>query len=917
MSPPYRDRVRYRLLGPVEPAVASRQQRLLLAMLVLNANRIVATSALIDELWADDLPTDPEAALRTQVSRLRQRIGATITHAGEGYRLSVPPEDIDVVVFERLLEQGRIDDALALWNGRALEEFADRPFAVAEAVRLDELRSVVRERRAEALLAAGRSADAVADLEALLAEHPERERARALLMRSLYREGRHTDALASYESWRSYLADELGLTPSPDLKELESEILRHALPPRRTALPVGVSSFVGRTQEMDDVTTLLGHARIVTLCGPGGVGKTRLALEVARAASDRYEDGTHLCDLSAVRRPGQVAPAVASALAMTERAAERLGDQIAVYLSTRRLLLVLDNCEHVLTAAASLVDHIVRRADGVDVLATSRQPLGADGEHRYTVPPLSRETAVALFRDRARATGSTIDADDRVLGAICERLDDLPLAIELAAARVPALSVNELSDVLNERFEVLVTASASNRRHRSLSAVVDWSYQQLSRREREVFDALSVFAGHFDMDAACAMGATRDIVLRLVDRSMVTAQPGRRTTRYSLLETLRAYGRERLAAGGTLATAQAQHAQWARGLADRAAAGLASSEEGRWAVALTESFDELRAAHGWLVGSDTEAALTLSDDLHGFAFWRTESEVFRWADVAVAAAGDTAPELRSAVVASAAAGAWQRGDLDAAEAGAHTARDHRRAPEVLGDVALMRGNLDEAAHLFEEAARRAFEAGDLLQAVWDRVGSVVAHLYAGRSPGDLPDATLDVARECGSPSALAIAYFAKGETTENAEDLRLAVELAASVGSRLVGGIAEVSLAALHARRRDAATALRHYHSVIEAWHDAGVWAPQWVTLRTLTDLLADLGVTHEAAILYGATAFSRGGAPPYGADAALLDRVAKRLCDDLGDEAFASSTREGAAMSDEEVVELALRAVARATART
>lgn len=897
--------------------MASRQQRLLLAMLVLNANRIVSSSALIDELWADDLPSDPEAALRTQVSRLRQRIGADITHAGEGYRLSAPPEDVDVLVFERLVEQGRVDDALALWNGRALQEFADRPFAVAEAVRLDELRSVACERRAEALLAAGRSADAVADLEALLAEHPERERARALLMRSLYTEGRHTDALAAYESWRRYLADELGLTPSSDLKELESEILRHEVPTRRTALPTPVSSFVGRAREMEDIATLLGQVRIVTLCGPGGVGKTRLALQVARAAGVRYENGAHLCDLSAVRRPGQVAPAVASALAMTERAAERLGEQIAAYLASRRLLLVLDNCEHVLPAAASLVDHIVRRAEGVDVLATSRQPLCADGEHRYTVPPLSRETAVALFRDRARATGSTVHADDRALAAICERLDDLPLAIELAAARVPGLSVEELSDVLDQRFEVLVAGSAANRRHRSLSAVVDWSYQQLTRGEREVFDALSVFAGRFDMEAACAMGASRDVVLRLVERSMVTALPGQPRTRYSLLDTLRAYGRERLAASGGLVAAQARHAQWARSLADRAARGLASAEEGRWAEELTSSFDEVRAAHGWLVGSDTEAALELSDRLHSFAFWRTESEVFRWADVAVAAAGDTAPELRSAVVASAAAGAWQRGDLDAADAGAHEARDHRRAPEVLGDVALMRGNLDMASHLFEEAARKAFEAGDLLQAVWDRVGSVVAHVYAGRSPGALPDATLDVARECGSPSALAIAHFARGEATENAEDLRLAVELAASVGSRLVGGIAEVSLAALHARRRDAATALRHYHSVIEAWHDAGVWAPQWVTLRTLTDLLAELGVTHEAAILYGATAFSRGGAPPYGADAALLDRVAKRLCDDLGDEAFASSTSEGAAMSDEEVVELALRAVARARART
>jgi predicted ATPase/DNA-binding SARP family transcriptional activator len=923
VSPAYRvHMLRYRVLGPLEVAdddqlirIPSTQQRLLLGMLLADAGRTVSADRLIDELWADCLPSDPAAALRTQVSRLRRRLGAganALVTEKRGYRLDVEADQVDARLFERLLADGRLGEALALRRGPPLVEFAEREFARAEAVRLEELCLAARERHAQTELARGKHDQVIADLQALITEHPEREHARQLLMEALYQTGRHADALAVYQRWRRELV-ERGLEPTPELSQLEQRILEHRVVPSDSALPAPTDSFVGRERDMAAVARALSKWRVVTLCGPGGVGKTRLALEAAAHVGDRYRDGVRFCDLSALRRPTDVDRAVAAAVGVRERAFRRVIDQIIADLSSRRLLLVLDNCEHLAGTVGRLVERIVQHTTGVDVLATSRERMGVGGEHLWSVEPLDATSAAGVFVDRARAAHPGFAADDDSVAEICARLDCLPLAIELAATSTRAMTTRALADALGDRFEVLTLGSRVTQRHSSLDAVVGWSYELLSSEERAVFDRFGAFAGPVDAEAAGAVcGAHPAVLVRLVDRSLLVARRGD-VTQYSMLETIRVYARSRLEKNGALEATRDDHAAWAVEFAEQASAGLAGPEEDAWSERIATHLSELRAAHVWLVGRDTEAALRLSAALHPWAFWRGRSEVFRWAEVAAATAGSTRPPLLQEVVSSAAAGAWQRGDLVAAEAGARAAARHPRAREVLAEVAFLHGDLADARRLYLEAAAQSEAAGDALQAVWDRGSAALALHYDGTSTGKEPAGVLALAEACGSPSARAFAHFVIGEVESSEQDLRRAIELSDCARSEFVTGIAEVSLASVTARRRDPATALDHYDRAIRGWEQVGAWTPQWVTLRTLAHLLAQLDMTRDAAILYGVATTDRTGSPAYGSDAVMLRELAASLRSRLGNLEFNARVEEGAALADEDAVTAALDAVQRA----
>ena len=968
----------YGLLGPVEFRVADRavdlasaSQRLVLAMLLLEANRLVPAHRLIDELWGEALPGDPPAALRTQVSRLRRALGpaggSLVTVSG-GYRLSVQRCQLDAARFEDALavaaktagEQGlaSLEEALGLWRGPALAEFADRPFARAEAVRLDELRVTARERRAELVLILGRAQDAVADLQAIVADHPERERARGLLMQALYQAGRPTDALATFRSWRGYLSEDLGLDPTPALERIEQDILRHALPvtesvpPQgRRALPLPVTSFVGRDEDRQAVTGLLGEARLLTLHGPGGVGKTRLALEVVSGIGARYRDGICFCDLAAIARPASVTRAVATAAGVSERAFRPLDDQLIEALAGRQQLLVLDNCEHVADGIAAIAERLLRETRNITVLATSRERLGVDGEHVWPVKPLAAQgqgsPAARLFHDRARAVDPAAvrdSSDTEAVADLCAGLDGLPLAIELAAARLPGTTVRELADSLQDRFGLLTAGRRADRRHRSLRAVVDWSYQLLPTAEQRLFDQLSVFCGWFDAGAARAVTAAGDdgadvgrLVLQLVDRSLITTDrdgglvPGN-TARYRLLETLRDYGLERLQERDELDAARGRHARWAADLVTRAAVGLAGADEAGWAARLDSHVGDLRAAHSWLTGNDTERSLRMCAELHWYALLRCHSELFRWAEVSAAAAAGSHSPFYPEVLASAAWGAVYRGDLQAADAGARAALDAarglapvttRRALQALGDLAIYAGDPDLAADRYMQAYDLSVRAGDWLDAAWDGGSAGVALGYGNRQAeaNRLASQGRDAAVRSGAPSAMALVLTVMGEITgatdpgQARQHLQRALELTEPANSRLIAGFAEVSLATLHARHGEPATALGYYHQVISKWRQAGTWSPLWVTLRTLIDLLARVGACHDAAILYGAVASASSDAPPYGADADILRETAALLRDQLTESEFRSCTARGEELAGAQVIDLALDAIARAAA--
>lgn len=962
---------RYGLLGPLEVRTgdtairpSSYMQRLLLAVLLVDANRVVPADRLVEELWGDALPTDPASALRTQVSRLRRVLGPGAADLGTeagGYRICLESGQLDAAAFEDLVTRARetegeaalelFDTALGLWRGRALEEFSDRPFAQSTAVRLEELRSSAREDRARILLAHNRTNEVVAALEELVSEQPEREHARALLMEALYMQGRHTEALETYQWWRRRLADELGLDPSPELVRLEREILSHTLLSTgevapAPGVPMPVSSFVGREQDVEAVVSLLEGARLVTLCGPGGVGKTRLALEVVRRVGDKYADGVRLCDLLGVRRPTSVARAIATAVGLRERGRGRIEDQLVEYLGVQRLLVVLDNCEHVVAAAAAVARCLLEGTHGVDVLATSRERLAADGEHVWSVTPLASSgpdaPAVHLFRDRACAVDPSFGSEEtELIGSICARLDGLPLAIELAAARLPGLTLTELAARLDHRLRLLTQDNRPDIRHRSLRAVVDWSYEHLSSAERRVFERLGVFAGRFDIDAARAVGTQDEVaadevaglLLGLVDRSLVVVHSQGAVTRYALLDTLRTYAGERLAERGDLDAGRDVHARWAVELAERAAEGLAGPDEASWADALESYFDELRAAHIWLVGRDVDLSLRLVAALHWFALWYSKSEVFRWAEVSASAAAGGGSPLVPTVLGSAAAGACQRGELDDAEAFARAALDAardldpgqgRRAIEGFAEVCLLRGDLERSAQLFQDAYERSSEAGDTLAAVWE-VGSVALSLaYAGKtgeSTASVAEART-VAEASGSTSARAFAEYVAGEVAANDDPegaqlhLREAIRLGKAVGSRLLVGLAEVTLATLLARHHDPAAALSYYEGVILRWRETTAWMPLSVTLRTLVALLTRLREFDDAALLYGAVQSGRFGPLPFGQDEEILRGVAARLGEELGADGLRQRTKDGGELSIDRVVELALRAVRRAAAR-
>lgn len=671
--------MRFGVLGPLSVLtedhrpvrVPEQKIRALLADLLAHGGRPVSTDRLVHDLWGDAPPANPVGALQIKISRLRRVLEEAepggkdlLVSLATGYALKAPGHTVDAQRFETLVEQARtapdprgraalLTEALGLWRGAAFADFDDLPFLQPAITRLREQRLSAREEQAEARLALAEHQALTGELGELVGRYPLRERLRASYMLALYRSGQQSEALATYEELRRLLAEEMGLDPGAELAELHGAILRQdqalaPLPgpgrppvtPTGSSLPSPITTLIGRDTAVADVRALLGAGRLVSLTGPGGVGKTRLALETANRSADTFPDGVWLVELAPLARSGlpeqtepaaeTVAQAVMAVLGVHEAAAADPGSseggrtpagQLADYLRTKQALLLLDNCEHLIEATAALADTLLLAAPGLRILTTSREPLQLAGEARWPVPPLElpdpaddtrpealeRFSAVQLFVARARDNVpgfSLTDDNARAVSSVCRRLDGIPLALELAATRIRALGVEGLLTRLDDRFRLLAAGCrGAAPRQQTLRAMIDWSWELLTEPERIVLRRLAVQVDGCTLEAAEAVCGGEDVaaldvldlLARLVDRSLVVAVERTGGHRYRLLESVAEYCREKLREASDTETAR-RHRRYYRQLAERAGPHLYTADQQEWLDLLDTERENLRSA---------------------------------------------------------------------------------------------------------------------------------------------------------------------------------------------------------------------------------------------------------------------------------------------------------------------------------
>ena len=756
--------MRIGLLGPVEvtagadaagtvAGLGGQRLRAVLARLALDAGRLVTVDTLVDAVWGDDPPAGAVNALQSLVSRLRRALpDGLVESVPAGYRLAVEPDAVDARRFERLAAVGRralagsdpagaasvLREALAVWRGPALADVGEAPFRAAAAARLENARLAALEDRIDADLALGRHAEVVAELEALTEAHPLRERPHALLVLALNGASRQADALSTFNQIRRRLADELGMDPGPVLAAAHATVLgAPARPPqlrpvngraRPASTPRGnlrpqLTSFVGRAAELDEIAALLARERLVTLVGPGGAGKTRLAEECGGRLAERHPGGVWLVALAPVGDGEELDQALLTSLgrwqvALLDRARTLDGSavpdlhgQVLKALRGSPALLVLDNCEHLIGSVAELAHGLLLDCPELRILATSREPLGVPGERLHPVPSLglppasvcspaeaARFPAVQLLVDRAAAVrpGFTLDVGNvPAVVDICRRLDGMPLALELAAARLRSLTPDQVAARLGDRFRLLTGGSRTALpRHQTLRAVVAWSWDLLTPAERALWRRLSVFPAGVTLDGAeqvCADDAlpvvdVLDTLASLVDKSLVelgelggtAAEP-----RYRMLETMRAYGAERLADAGETERIRAAHLAYHLALVERAEPKLRGPEQADWITRLTIDYENITAAIRWAIDSElADQAIRIIAGLTWYLALRgAHFEADRWCAAALAVPGDSDPLSRAIVVAFAGLSRISGGSAEGFEAARQHARDAAAAIE--------------------------------------------------------------------------------------------------------------------------------------------------------------------------------------------------------------------------------------------
>jgi predicted ATPase/DNA-binding SARP family transcriptional activator len=901
----------YRVLGPleverdgVEVPLSAAKLRSALLVLLLSANRVVSADHLIDAIWGANVPGSAKKLVQVYVSQLRGALGPdAIETAPQGYRMSVGSSSLDSVRFEqmrgdasRALADGNAELALALarralglWRGPALVDVAYQPFASTDAARLDELRLECREDELDAELALGRHEEVVPELRRLCTEHPLRERARARLALALYRCSRQSEALEVLAAGRKAMVEELGVEPGKDHQDLERAILNQDAslempsvgPATSRHLPSSSSTLVGREAELAQLHTLVARddVRLLTISGAGGSGKTRVALELARSAGPSFANGAAFIELAPVQDPNLVLGTIARALSVPEMPEETPGAALGRWAQGRDMLLVLDNFEHLIGAARDLAE-LVEATARLTVVVTSRRVLHLSGEHVFPLSPLPLDDAVELFCDRAAARGSlpteppgpADPATRRTIEAICRRLDCLPLALELAAARTSTLTPELLLERLSDRVAVLgVGPRDAPARQQTLNDTLRWSTDLLSFEERRVLACLSTFVGGSAIEAAEVVCATDlERLSALIDSSLLQRTAAGGEVRLSMLETIREYAAELLGADGDRTVTEARHASYFRDLTEAAAVSGPVNQAQKVQV-LDADIDNLRAAieRSELAGDD-DTALRVATGLYRFYYLRG---LFREGRDRIAGplqrgAGD--PGLQALALRALAGFHFLLGELDEArvvalrgiEVATGAGADYAvmACHTVLSHVARERGEFAEAMSHLESSAAIAEELGlaeDVVVANTNlgELALALGDLDEARRRWELSLAFYDEEDEARTFSLLGLGSVAvrQGHLEEAADHFIRARTMSERAGwphnttMALVGLAGVVSEQGEHA---EAARLLGRADALLEATGGELVVADEEIYQDVRTAALADLGDDQFAELL-------------------------------------------------------------------
>jgi predicted ATPase/DNA-binding SARP family transcriptional activator len=973
-----------RVLGPLEVflegrlvEVRGRRERAVLALLAVEVGRPVAVQRLGELLWGDDPPRSADKTLQTFVSRLRHVLGDVpdrLVRRERSYLLDLPTDATDLGRF-RLLVRGAKEDsaagdteaaveallaALALWRGEHLADLGSTAAAHAVGQLILSERSAAVEALVTARLAAGDLDAAVAEAEAELVGHPDHEPLWALLMRAHAAAGRPTASLGAYERCRRWLADELGLDPSPSLADLHARVLRgdpallpvaggstkpavpdaggsaptatRLSPARRVRPPPSLAPLIGREDELDQLRSMLTTGRLVTLTGTGGVGKTRLAVE----GITTYDDAVW-CDLARIGTNGAVEQAIAAAVGVAVSPGTAPLVATVSELSVNSVTLVLDNCEHVLAGVRAAVLVLLRLCPELTILGTSRQPLAIAGERVLSLSPLATEAggpAQALFRAAVeRAGGRMAEGEDAdLLERLCARLDGLPLALELAAPVVRTLGLQGVLDGLTRRFQLLDVAWDATGRERDLRGTVAWSETLLPPASRELLRAISVFAGPFtsSMVAEVCAPPVADVdraLAGLVDRSLVEPMAGA-PPRYRLLENVRDYGRDALG-GSALDVLDQRHTGWIAARCDDVAERLWEDDEIRLVRSLTDVIDEVRAAVAWvLTAGDADTGLRIVTGLHGPMILGVRTDMATWVRDLLERFGDT-PHPRLAAAWGARAHWLLVCEEDADAAAAATAR----ADAAVGDgpvppviwhyrteVALRAYDVDQAQRSLDEARAAGLPEG------WNHFieGSIVPTELALGRLDRVVERILRLAAAAERSRSLVLRQMSHIATAviEYGDDprrvlaaMREVQNAVANDETRFVAQLVTMVTAAYASRSGDCELAAATFDEVLGRWGAVGAWRYEWNTIRELTALLASEELDEDVVVLAAAARASDTAPGLIGEQLETINAAIAAARDRLPSAVFTAAEMRGAAMTDRAALAYAHSALERISA--